>query len=352
MTEPGSQKKIIVVSGATGHQGGSVIDGLTKDSRFLNNYVIRGITRDPDSPRCRSWEKLGVKFWKADLSNPSSLDEALTGASHFFMLTDAYDPTQYNEKELQVGKQLVDELIKKNVPNIIFSTLPNVEKISNGKCNVPFFTNKAKIEEYIRSNKDKFTTIQFVTPTFYFQNFFELGKLNSDGTELQFKLPLNPNTRIVAQDIHDLAKVVPEMILFPERTHGKIIPLVGEHLQIQEYVNLIGEVLGIRARFEGVTPDQYRKLNANFPMVEEWINMFSWFEEFGYFGHPPLEIEKIRELSGNNSLVFTTFRAWLQDNKRDPKWGVAQLQKESVGEKLKSGGTEEKSGARVQTGTG
>src|SRR5690606_20279794 len=136
-----------------------------------------------------------------------------------------------------------------------------------------------KIEEYIRSKKNNFKTIQFIIPTFYFQNFLNLGKMSDDGTELVFSLPMKENTTIPALDIHDLSKVVPNMILHPEKTNGQTIPIVGENLEIREYIRLIGEVLGIRTRYNKVSYDQYRQMNSSFPMVDDWIEMFRWFEE-------------------------------------------------------------------------
>lgn len=45
-----SSKKILVVFGATGGQGGSVIKSILGDPKTAAEYQIRAVTRDPSKP--------------------------------------------------------------------------------------------------------------------------------------------------------------------------------------------------------------------------------------------------------------------------------------------------------------
>jgi uncharacterized protein YbjT (DUF2867 family) len=53
--------KIITVFGATGNQGGSVITQLLKDNKLLQEYKIRGITRDTSKPAAQELAKKGIE---------------------------------------------------------------------------------------------------------------------------------------------------------------------------------------------------------------------------------------------------------------------------------------------------
>lgn len=59
-----SSKKIVVVFGATGNQGGSVIDSILSDSRASNQFSVRGVTRDPTSSKAKALIAKGVECVK------------------------------------------------------------------------------------------------------------------------------------------------------------------------------------------------------------------------------------------------------------------------------------------------
>ncbi|KAI4139321.1 MAG: hypothetical protein LQ341_004267, partial [Variospora aurantia] len=57
-----ADKKVFVVFGATGNQGGSVINSVLSDPAAAQEFRIRGITRDPTKPNAQAltaiWESL------------------------------------------------------------------------------------------------------------------------------------------------------------------------------------------------------------------------------------------------------------------------------------------------------
>lgn len=56
-----SDKKLLVVFGATGQQGGSVITSILNDQKVASQWKIRGITRDPSKPNAKALEAKGVE---------------------------------------------------------------------------------------------------------------------------------------------------------------------------------------------------------------------------------------------------------------------------------------------------
>lgn len=54
-------QKILVVFGATGNQGGSVINSILGDPRTAKEFKIRGITRDPSKPNAKALINRGVE---------------------------------------------------------------------------------------------------------------------------------------------------------------------------------------------------------------------------------------------------------------------------------------------------
>jgi uncharacterized protein YbjT (DUF2867 family) len=56
--------KILVVFGATGNQGGSVIRSVLADPKLSKEFKIRGVTRDPSKPAAQKLAEQGVEVVK------------------------------------------------------------------------------------------------------------------------------------------------------------------------------------------------------------------------------------------------------------------------------------------------
>ena len=62
------EKLKVLVIGATGNQGGSVVQAL-----LPKGHSIRTLTRNPDSPAAKQLVEQGVEVLKGDFSDPDSL---------------------------------------------------------------------------------------------------------------------------------------------------------------------------------------------------------------------------------------------------------------------------------------
>ena len=56
-----ASKKLLVVFGATGIQGGSVVKAVLGDSKMRESWSVRGITRDVSKPSAKALESLGAE---------------------------------------------------------------------------------------------------------------------------------------------------------------------------------------------------------------------------------------------------------------------------------------------------
>jgi len=83
-----SEKRLLVIIGITGNQGGSVA------SRFLSDpsYRIRGLTRNPSSPTALALASKGIEIVAADLDDVSTLIPAFRGANLIFSVTNYWEP--------------------------------------------------------------------------------------------------------------------------------------------------------------------------------------------------------------------------------------------------------------------
>lgn len=66
-------KKIIVVFGATGVQGGSVIKSILGDSKAAAQFKIRAVTRDPSKPSAKALADQGCELVSVCLIDSPSM---------------------------------------------------------------------------------------------------------------------------------------------------------------------------------------------------------------------------------------------------------------------------------------
>ena len=73
-----SSKKIIVVFGATGAQGGGLVRAILSDPN--SEFAVRAVTRDVNSDKAKELADLGAQLVSADIDDPASMRKALDGA--------------------------------------------------------------------------------------------------------------------------------------------------------------------------------------------------------------------------------------------------------------------------------
>ncbi|KJR83715.1 hscarg dehydrogenase [Sporothrix schenckii 1099-18] len=128
--------KLIVVTGATGNQGGSVAATFLG----LSGWRVRGITRNPDSAKAQALKAAGAEVVRADLgdSDTAALRAALDGAHAIFLNTDfweTYRPAaatllSAGKDPAAAGRLAFDHETKcrKNVADVA-ATLPTLERL-------------------------------------------------------------------------------------------------------------------------------------------------------------------------------------------------------------------------------
>ena len=161
--------KLLVVFGATGQQGKSIIDTVLGDERLSKEYSLRGTTRDASKPSAKELAGKGVEMVEAEVNDVASLKKAFEGAHAVFAYTTTiYDGHAY-EHEVNEGRALADAAVAVSVPYYIYSTLPNCGKISGGKLkNTGHFDGKEEVEQYIRTLPMKSA---FFAPGTFMSNF-------------------------------------------------------------------------------------------------------------------------------------------------------------------------------------
>lgn len=290
------EKKTIAVIGATGSQGKAVVNALIKEGTFK----VRAVSRNPDNYSGKADEVV-----KADLTDISSLTEAFKGSHGVFVVTNFWEGAD----EVAQGKTAIQAAKDAGVNHFIWSTLPNVEKISNGKFDVPHFTGKAKVDELVKDAG--FENYTFVQAPFYFQNLSGMmGAQPQQNGTIGWTLPIDPTKKVIHMaDINDLGKVVAGAFLNPEKTGN------GTYLSLATELNSFNDILaaykanGREYSFTQVPGDVF---STFFEGAKEIAEMMGYFEAHTYMGPgSQTQIELAKEMATGD---FTSLKDWIKQN--------------------------------------
>lgn len=275
--------KILVVFGATGQQGNSIIDFVLNDSELSQQYSIRAITRDVTSEKAKQLEGR-VEVVHGDILDRSSIDTALTGAHTVFINT---APLLNPDVEYDTVKTIADITVERDAKYIIFSTLPSISELSGGKyTKVANFDAKSKAEKYIRG-----LPIQsaFCSLGSFMEN-FELGsflkpKKEEDGSWI-VALHVSPNVEwplINARE--DTGKFVGAILAEPEKFAGKTFCGATGMYSLEEIIAIMSKSTGKDITYKRVSNDELKK-RWNLPdgLVDMFMEMISFLDDTGYFG--------------------------------------------------------------------
>ena len=284
-------RNTIAVFGATGSQGGAVVRALQERGTFR----VRALTRNPDKAA-----GLADEVVAADLDQPETLATALEGAYGVFANTNSFAGPATDE--VAQGSAAVEAANAAGVEHYIWSTLPNVDEISEHELTVAHFTNKARVNAVVE--KAGFDWFTFVEPAFYYQNLASPMYPREPGPEgvPTWTQPMRSDARgMHIGDINELGNVVAGAFENREEVgSGQYLSLAGDLVSWDDLVATLRSQ-GHNLAYTQATDDPWGLRD-----------MFAYFEQYTYMG--PDADEKIARAAAVSTKPFTDFATWAKAN--------------------------------------
>jgi uncharacterized protein YbjT (DUF2867 family) len=249
--------KIILVTGATGKQGGAVTRSLLK-----KGWRVRALTRNPGSEQAEMLPQLGAYLVKGDLNDPSTLERAVDGVYGVFSVQTPMEGGI--EGEMTQGKNLANAAKKANVGHFVYSSVGSADR----NTGIPHFESKARVEEYIKSIGLKATIFR---PVYFMENFFmpDSRKGILSGT---LALAMDPGKQLQLIAVADIGEFVSRAFDSPDEYIGKQIDLAGDELTGPEIADRFNKELSIPVTYVQTPLEQIRKTSEDFAVMYEWFN--------------------------------------------------------------------------------
>ncbi|KAF2725449.1 NAD(P)-binding protein [Polychaeton citri CBS 116435] len=303
-------RKVFLIIGITGNQGGSVARTFLTHPTLKDQYSLRGLTRNAASVASRKLTAQGVEMVQGNLLDPPSLDEAFSGASVVFSVTDFwalfFDPQNRAhaeqegkpigqlayELEYEQGRNIADAaaLLGGTLQRIVVSMLTSPRRFSNGKYQELWhYESKADMITYVEEEHPtlaaKMSRLNMGVFYYSWQIVAAIGPQRQyDGTHVM-RSPCKPDTLIpLVEPRQDTGPFVEALLQLPPG-----VQLYGEARMIswKDYIELWGLLKGKVVRYEQCTIEEYDRLMPEGGLGREIAEMFEWMGDFGYNGNDP-----------------------------------------------------------------
>lgn len=275
--------KRILVTGATGQQGGAVAREL-----LGMGHAVRAMTRDPGKEAARSLERRGADIVQADLDDEPSLEAALAGCWGAFAVQNTWEAGV--EKEEEQGKRFAELAKRAGVEHYVYTSVGSADRHTG----VPHFENKYRVEQTIRALS--FPSFVILRPVFFMENLSNpyLFKPKEDGV---LAVAMQPTTRLQMVAVDDIGKYGRLAFERPTELNGQAVDFAGDALTMPEAAAVIAEYAHRPIEHSRVDIEDVRSFS------EDMALMFEWFDAVGY----DVDMASLEKKFG---IRPTPFRSW------------------------------------------
>jgi uncharacterized protein YbjT (DUF2867 family) len=282
MTDP----KAVLVTGATGKQGGAVARAL-----ISAGHRVRGLTRDPSSASARVLAARGAELVEGDFAVPDSLVAAARGVDAVFVMSTPFEAGM--DAETRQGIAMLDAAARAGVGHVVYTSVASADRGTG----IPHFESKLAVEQHLRGTALKWTII---APVAFMENLLFPQTLEGvrNGVYAAAMAEDRPLQQIAVSDIGAFAAHVLE---HADALVGRRIELAGDAVSPEQTAAILGDVLGREIRAVRTPIEQIRSFS------EDMALMFEWFDRVGY----SVDVEALR--ASYPEVGWHRFADWARD---------------------------------------
>ncbi|MFI8004121.1 NmrA/HSCARG family protein [Streptomyces sp. NPDC086010] len=266
-------KKIIAVIGATGKQGGGLVDAVLADP--AGPFVVRALTRDANSRVANDLVARGVEVVEADLDDESSLARAFAGAHGAFVVTDFWAPLSPEQeearprpvREFEQAANAARAAKAAGVSHVVWSTLedtrPHFEAAGDtvprveGGYTAPHFDVKAQADAIFSDLQVPTTYLRL--PFFHETLFLGMGPVRNARGELVLSIPL-ADRRMTVIGAQDIGRTVHLIFKAGGDWIGETVSIAAEHVTGEQLAEMLSAAVGEKVAYQPHSWDEFRGL--------------------------------------------------------------------------------------------
>lgn len=253
----------VLVTGATGNQGGAVARKLLE-----RGHRVRAFTRSGDSPAAVELVRLGAELAIGSFDDRESVERAARDTDSVYAMATPFEAGM--EAEVRQGVKLFEAARAAGVEHLVYSSVASADE----QTGIPHFETKAELE---RRLTDLVLPYTIVAPAAFMENLIAPWALPGLQQGL-LAVALPPDYRHQHVAVADLAAFVALVLEQRERFLGQRIEIASDAPSGIEQAALLSELSGRAITYVETSLDELR----HYPAGEDTALMFEWFQRVGY----------------------------------------------------------------------
>ncbi|MEV0353313.1 NmrA/HSCARG family protein [Nonomuraea sp. NPDC050680] len=238
-----SDSSFVLVTGATGRQGGATARALLREGTDVHALV-----RDPTTPRAQELAGRGATLVTGDLEDPASLLAALDGARGVFSMQMPDLADLMGDSEVRYAGNLAAAARKAGVEQIVHTSVSGAgrrDPIDEERWGVHmghYWRSKAAAEQAMREAAIRYTTI--LRPSTFMENFIYPSFYFPEGKPDYLLVAIDPEVPQPFVALNDIGAAAAAAFADPERFNGVELELAGDLLTFRQAATILSGVLG------------------------------------------------------------------------------------------------------------
>jgi uncharacterized protein YbjT (DUF2867 family) len=256
---------VVLVTGATGQQGGAVARRL-----LSRGHKVRALTRKPPGAAAKTLAGLGAEVVPGDLDDAVSLEKAIRGAWGVFSVQNTWEAGV--EGEERQGKRLAELARKAGVSHFVYTSVGSAHR----RTGIPHFENKARIEDTVRGLG--FPSYTILRPVFFMENWISPW-FKPSLMEGKLAIGIRPDTPLEMIAVEDIGAYGLKAFEQHAELNRREIDIAGDEHTMPEAARIVGKAMGRSLEFVQVPIEEVRKSGG------DYATMLEWFDRVGYDVH-------------------------------------------------------------------
>lgn len=283
-TQTKAKGTTILVTGATGQQGGAVAHSL-----LAAGTKVRALTRD--ASKAEGLRAQGAEVMVGDFERPETVEKAARGADAAFIVATPFEKGP--EAETRQAINALDACKRAGVPFLVYSSVSDADK----RTGIPHFESKRRVEEHLERLGVPYA---IVAPVFFRENLRSpwMAPALQQGS-LPLALPRDRGLQSV--DLREIGQFSAKVLTHAADFKGQRIDLASDESTPTEMARGIEQAGGPRVRHTPPPLDQVRKQS------QDQALMWEWFDKVGYSA----DIEGLRRR--HPDIQWRTFAEWARE---------------------------------------
>ncbi len=277
---------MILVTGATGHVGSELVRLLAQAGT-----PARALIHSPDNEA--PIKRLGLETALGDFEQPDTLDAAMAGCDHLFLLSPP------NPRQPEQEQHVIDAAKRAGVGHVVKQSVPGAAP----DAGLVFCRWHAQIEQYLAQSGLAHTLLR---PSYFMQNFLMSAQPVAEQGVLY---GMTGEGRISYIDTRDIAAVAAQVLTSPGH-QGTSYTLTGpEALSAAEVAERLSAAIGRQVRYVDVGPDAFRQALADAGLPGWLVDALIEGNTLLAAGHGATVTDEVARMTGRPPQTFAQFAA-------------------------------------------